>query len=128
MRLFAALLAAGTTFAAPVALACDCAGLDLTNAMKNADFVFTARVVDVSDQHWGEAQLNVERSFKGTPGNAVSMVGTGGNCTFRFVKGERYLVFARKTPGAKLQTSICTRTAKVSDAQAKKDLAELKGY
>jgi len=128
MRLFAALLAAGTTFAAPVALACDCAGQDLGQAMKNADVVFTARVIDVSDQHWGEAELKVEQLFKGKAGATVAMVGTGGNCTFRFVKGERYLVFARSTPGAKLQTSICTRTAKTSEAQAKKDLAELKGY
>lgn len=125
MRLFAALFAVGTTFAAPVAFACDCGGLDLDHAVKNADVVFTAEAVDVSATHWGEAQLKVNRVFKGTPSGVVAMVGTGGNCTFRFEKGEKYLVFARATPGATFQTSICTRTAKLAEAQAVKDLAAL---
>lgn len=127
MRLlaFAALFAAGTTFAAPVALACDCGGLELDQAVKRADVVFTAEAVDVSPTHRGEAQLEVQRVFKGTASGRVAMIGTGGNCTFHFVKGERYLVFARVMPGAKLQTNICTRTAKLTDADAVKDVAAL---
>lgn len=122
---FAALLALGTTFAAPVTLACDCGGMDLDQALKNADAVFTAEAVEVSDTHRGEAKLHLVRLFKGKPGSDVLMVGTGGNCTFTFEKGQRYLVFARAVPNGKLQTSICTRTAKTSEPAAAKDIAEL---
>lgn len=123
--LLAAMFALGTTFAVPVALACDCAGMSLDQAVKNADVVFTAEAVEVSETNRGEAKLHLERSYKGKSGAIVLMVGTGGNCTFTFEKGQRYLVFARATAGGKLQTSICTRTAKKSEPAAAKDIEAL---
>lgn len=125
MRLFPALLAAGTTFAAPLVLACDCAGLSLDQAVKNADVVFTAEAVEVSATSRGEAKLHLERLYKGKSGAVVLMVATGDNCTFTFEKGQRYLVFARAASGGKLQTSICTRTAKKTEPTTAKDIEKL---
>lgn len=117
----ACILALGVA-AAPAA-ACDCGGLDLDRAYALADVVFEGQATDVAPSR--VATFAVGRAFKGAPGKSTVVGGSGSNCDFAFAKGERYLVFARQSGGGALVTSICTRTAKVTDPKAKKDLAAL---
>jgi hypothetical protein len=40
----------------------------------------------------------------------------GGDCGYRFERGEDYLVYAYRSPQGKLATGICSRTRRLSDA------------
>jgi hypothetical protein len=113
----------GVVAAATPAPACDCGGLELAQALARADAVFEGQVTDVAPNR--VATLAVGRAFKGAPGTRAVVGGGGSSCDYAFAKGERYLVFARAGQGGTWTTSICTRTAKVTDPSAKKDLAAL---
>lgn len=61
----------------------------------------------------------VTRAFKGVQGTSVEVTtgAGGGDCGFKFEKGGRYLVYARRTKdGSRLATSICSRTRPVATA------------
>jgi hypothetical protein len=75
----------------------------------------------------GTIRFLVQESFKGVSGYEVEIhSGTGGgDCGYWFLRNESYLVYAYKNSKDNLYTSICTRTADVSNA--KEDLEFLRG-
>jgi hypothetical protein len=118
------------------AQACKCVvEANIERAAARADVVFRGRVLDVAEAMGPVAQqpermtayrqVRVERlaSYQGTVPEAVTLrTGLGdGDCGFPFRVGEEYLVFAERHPGAELSTDICTRTARIQDAE--EDLA-----
>jgi Carboxypeptidase regulatory-like domain len=70
-------------------------------------------------------KFEVERAFvNGSPGPVELLTGRGGgDCGYRFVAGQRYLVYAWKHPSGRLSTGICSRTRPLE--QASEDLAYL---
>ena len=118
------------------ALACTCAssGPPCQNAFQvDAIFAGTVRSItaladdDVAPSRAGEAPIastvRVEfadvQGYRGVQAATLSVVtpGSGPACGYAFKPGERYLVYARrKTGGADLVTSICTRTRSLADA------------
>lgn len=95
--------------------------------LQRSDLVFVGRVmsIDRSDDE-GYTQFKVSfqriRSFGTSSGGDRVTVRTAGNsaaCGFAFSKGRHYLVYASEVEGH-LWTSLCTRTASVS--QAREDL------
>jgi hypothetical protein len=87
--------------------------------LKDADAVFLGTVLSI----WPTPMFNkrvtilVHKSWKGIDSEKV-VVGTGlggGDCGYRFNRGEQYLVYAYLDEG-KLYTSICSRTTNVKHA------------
>lgn len=126
---FLALL--GALWAAPPCDAgfCSCARPeDAATELREADAVFTGRVVAVRDTAAGEGHfpgprllhvtLRVDRAWKGVESDTVVVVTgvTGADCGFPFRRGGRYLVFAYRRPGGPLIAGICGRTAHLSRA------------
>jgi hypothetical protein len=72
-----------------------------------------------------EVEIVVERSFKGEVGSTVQVrTGRGGgDCSYSFAVGERYLVYAGSFSTGELTTGMCYRTRRLSDAEM--DLAFL---
>jgi hypothetical protein len=132
-------------FAPRPAYACSCAGgtgpvPDQVRAeLQSSSMVFSGRVVGIEDRQSGVSVLGflfggatygravtfeVAAVWKGTPRSRV-VVHTGwggGDCGVGFQVGESYLVYAGEAQD-ELRTSICTRTADLTYAQA--DLAVL---
>ncbi len=76
----------------------------------------------------GTIRFLVQENYKGAPGYEIEIhSGTGGgDCGYWFLRNESYVVYAyRNREDNKLYTSICTRTAPVSDAA--EDLAFWRG-
>jgi hypothetical protein len=85
------------------ASACDCAGVPTSQYLRNADVVYTGRVVSIRADGqrfaWPEIEFGLDRTIKGrTDGKRFVLVtpaGKGVNCRgFDFVVGKKYLVFA----------------------------------
>src|SRR5678816_1777444 len=85
------------------ATACECIGLPTTEALRNADVVYTGRVVDIRTDSrrfaWPEIEFQLERTIKGrthgTRAVLVTPASKGVDCRgFDFAIGKKYLVFA----------------------------------
>ncbi|MFK8000116.1 MAG: hypothetical protein AB8H86_10985 [Polyangiales bacterium] len=100
--------------------ACDCTAPSLERAREQSDVIFEGRIQELSSEG---ATFRITQQWKGVGDVEELEIDTGpGTCRFDFQDGEIYLVFAR-LDGERLQTSICERTALLSDAEA--DLMEL---
>lgn len=111
------------------AIACSCSPIDgslsdaqlVRQARKKADAVFTGKVIAIREFGTDklEVSFEVDRVWKGKiPGQAVVLTDSDKtHCRFGvlFQEGARYIVYAEKAY-ASLVTSICTRTAKVSES------------
>ena len=120
------------------AMACSCADPGPPcRAFPQADAAFVGKVQEIDER--GEAgtpgavrrvRFLVEENFRGAgvkPGASLEVATGfgGGDCGYGFERGERYLVYAQHhTGGASLYTGICSRTAKLADADD--DLAYLR--
>ncbi|MDI3338939.1 MAG: hypothetical protein QJR03_00230 [Sphaerobacter sp.] len=133
MRLGAVTLAAVMVVAVLMAwpgraLACSCVALTTEERFARADIVFVGRVAAVvpAEGRPGAtlATLVAETVWKGPVQAQYAVRGGagGGDCTVAFAEGETYLVFARGTPDAALETSTCDGTAPLA---ASADLAAL---
>ncbi len=60
--------------------------------------------------------FQVEEAFEDAPGAFVTIYGEGTTCDYRFKVGARYLVYGWRGKDGKIRTSICTRTAPLSEA------------
>jgi hypothetical protein len=128
--------------------ACSCLhGITVCEAYEKSSAVFVGAVLDstlVSAQYDisnSEAdkrtltlsnlvfRIRVEEAFKGGKLGEVEITtgtGDGGDCGYRFEKGQRYLIYAHSIPlSNQLTTSICTRTKLY--LKANEDLDFLKG-
>src|SRR5471030_2669781 len=116
-----------TLAAVPAARACSCqsSGPPCQNYFQ-VDAVFAGTVqsiVPMPDDNPPFRKVRVEFTavtpFRGTQGATATVLtaDSGAACGYDFTKGEQYLVFARReTPGAALETSICSRTRALSQA------------
>jgi hypothetical protein len=82
------------------------------------DSTFGARVTD-SSQGFVTVRLVVGQVWKGELPDTVGVVtrDPGSACGFRFVQGERYLVFAHRTPGGELEVSMCSPSVRWNQAK-----------
>ncbi len=126
---FLALLGALTVAAPCETGVCSCVGRrDVQSALRNADAVFTGRVVSVRNPRpWWRRDpdpqrrvtLRVDRAWKGVDSRTVVMImGLSSSCEFQFRRGESYLVFAYRRQNGALGTSICSRTETIDRAAA----------
>lgn len=102
-------------FSPSMATACSCVEQDIlpVQEMAQSTEVFSGRVVTVTPSGSDKAaRLLVERVWKGDVGrNVILPIGTS-TCSYHFVAGERYIVYAHNW-----NTSVCSRTRPLSEAQ-----------
>lgn len=116
------------------ASACSCAGRPAPCEMyKSAPAIFIGVVTSIDPERENSeaftyAHLSVEQAFKGVNQPTVKMLQGrgGGDCSFVFEKGVRYLLFAAYSEDTNsFNTNICTRSVPL--AYAGEDLAYLRG-
>lgn len=111
--------------------ACECMQRSITawGELQTADAVFTGKIVSirqvkVSVRDDGtffyelEVRLKVGRVLKGIEGTEVTLytgAGAGGDCGFRFKKGQKYLIYAYSS-NKRLETDSCSRTKLLTHA------------
>lgn len=113
-------------------------------AFADSAAVFTGKVIEVRTlgQGWGKSKgknkvyhlgtsltvkVAVEAKLKGVESKTVSLTTlTPGSCGFGFRKGVRYLVYAHSDKQGRLTVSICSRTRRLTDRQAQRDLNEVR--
>ena len=83
--------------------------------------VFSGQVLDikVKEGNYLEVILSVKESWKNAKVSQISIFtvkSTPYSCGYDFVKGETYLVFARKADEGELRVTICSRTKLLSEA------------
>ena len=112
---------------------CSCGASSIPEEIWSADAVFTGRVVEIwpirvtADGYDGIAQratLRVDARFENplrpplpTP-TAETLFNAGGNCDYRFERGEAYLVFAYRGADGELRTSKCSSTRTLAEVTA----------
>lgn len=109
--------------------ACSCAGRPTPGeSLRDARAVFSGRVVGISEDVRiggiravrGKARFEVERVWKSISSGSVTLPqgANGGDCSYEFRQGERYLVYAVPPfeGGNSLSTNTCTRTTLLSGA------------
>ena len=114
---------------ARLATACDCRHASSAESFAASTQVFEGQAIEL-DPIWGRGAVFPEQElplhqwsfrvlnvWKGNPSSTVSVVDTGGNCSFTFSRGTRYLVFGQPHPtvAGVLETSICTATRRVHE-------------
>lgn len=114
--------------------ACSCARrMPPCEAYKETPAIFIALVTDIdpSSKNTNElpyAHLSIEQAYKGINEAKIKMWqgSGGGDCSFVFKKGERYLIYAWYSDETKqFHTNICTRSRPL--AYAAEDLDYLRG-
>ena len=114
--------------AAISAQACECNPvLEIEAELQRSDVVFIGKALsDVQVRNGvGQAEFKVLQIYKGEPGNVLPVfTGGAGSCGILFKKSAQYLVYAslQKTPGTRLWTTICYRTAELERAKTDVDV------
>ena len=119
---------------------CQCGEVpSIARGLATADAVFAGRVVEVwpvrvtaagDDCIAQRATLRADARFKGVaPMKSAAaaeqtLFETGGNCSYRFTRGEAYLVFAKRGADGRLGASICSPTRGLAELGSE-DLAAL---
>jgi len=130
-RLWQALtLAMGLMAATPasgVACSCEIAGPPCEAAWKSdAVFAGTVRSVveidhDAYERPYGSrlVTVDVERAFANAATGPLELITGrgGGDCGYQFAVGQRYLIYATKTPTGHWHASTCSRTRPIEKAQ-----------
>jgi len=88
---------------------------------KKFKVVFSGQVLDIKEKGENDLEVifEVKESWKNAKVSQISVFtvkSTPYSCGYDFVKGETYLVFARKTDEDTLRTTICSRTKLVTKA------------
>jgi hypothetical protein len=103
------------------ALACDCAWPGSPREeLQRKDAVFSGEVIS-RDFISAKVEFKVEKFWKGPRAKEISLKYIGSDCTYPFVVGKKYLVYAFGKEI--LETDICTRTKELD--KASDDLKEL---
>lgn len=123
-----ALLAFLILLAAPkIADACVCGQMAPCQRFWTFDAVFTGLVTSVSlsdDKTLSYTTIVVERGFRGASGQIVLTGETQSDCHYRFIAGQRYLVYASRLADGSLTSSRCSGNKAVAAAQEDLDYAE----
>ncbi|HEY6404221.1 MAG TPA: hypothetical protein VI479_22560 [Blastocatellia bacterium] len=117
----AALFVSFASFADQRAIACDCAWPGTPREeLQRVDAVFSGEVSSVSKEQ-GKIEFKVEKIWKGPLAKRISVRYEQSDCTYLFVVGKKYLVYAY---GKEIfETSKCGRTKEFD--KASDDLKEL---
>ncbi len=103
------------------ALACDCAlPGNPREELQRKDAVFSGEVIS-RDFKSAKVEFEVEKFWKGPRAKKISLKYIGSDCTYPFVVGKKYLVYAFGKEI--LETDNCTRTKDLD--KASDDLKEL---
>ncbi len=97
----------------------------VSKAKAKADVVFSGKVIEIGDS---TVKFSVEDLWKGAPMREIVMRNDAGgaivsDCAYRFVLGERYLVYASAS-GDGLHTHKCSRTTVLESARADVEVLE----
>ncbi|MGH1284530.1 cobalamin biosynthesis protein CbiN [Bacillus toyonensis] len=101
--------------------ACDCTKVSTEDAFRKKDVVFEGKVLEVQEKD-GEMKtlFEVKKIWKGTSSSQIILYTSFGSCTFRFAEGGEYLVFSSYRGEEKLETSTCSGTQRLDEAELKR--------
>jgi hypothetical protein len=111
------------------AYACSCPILTFEEGFKNADKVFSGKVMAIkktgSRENGLAVKLNVQKTWKNTEETQMIVYTAldSAGCGFHFEEGKEYLVYTSENQEGKDVVSLCSRTALLEDAD--EDLAKL---
>jgi hypothetical protein len=113
----AALFASFAGFAYPRAMgamACDCSPPgSAREEFQRMDAVFSGEVISLGLRS-AKAEFKVEKVWKGPSAKKIALKYIGSDCTYPFVVGKKYLVYA--SGKEILETHVCTRTKELDKA------------
>lgn len=100
------------------AFACQCEeGVIVSDSFRDADAVFLGEVERVVTKDLSvEAELKVEKSWKGVDTETVTLLSWATNCYLHFEAGRSYLIFGSKNQDGKYQERACSHAARAADA------------
>jgi hypothetical protein len=117
----AALFVSFASFADQRAIACDCSPPGSPREeLQRVDAVFSGEVINLSFRS-AKVVFKVEKLWKGPGAKEIALEYIGSDCTYPFVVGKKYLVYA--SGKEILKTSTCDRTKDLDKASV--DLKEL---
>ena len=104
--------------------ACECFAISPCQALSLADTIFAGIVTDISPVVTPDGKsitgsvvtLVADRTFVGASAGTVILRAKLSSCNFQFRTGERYLVYASRGSDGSLDTSTCSRTKLLTDA------------
>jgi hypothetical protein len=103
--------------------ACDCMKKSPEDAFQKNDVVFEGKVLEVQEKDGGgiKTLFEVKKIWKGTSSSQIIIYTSVSSCRFPFAKGGEYLVFSSYRGEGKLETSICSRTKRLDEAEIEKN-------
>ncbi|MGH0427758.1 cobalamin biosynthesis protein CbiN [Bacillus hominis] len=103
--------------------ACDCMKKSPENAFQKNDVVFEGKVIEVGRKEGigTEVLFEVKNIWKGTSSSQIIIYTSVSSCAFPFAKGGEYLVFSSYRGEEKLETSICSGTKRLEEAEIEKN-------
>jgi hypothetical protein len=117
----AALFVSFAGFAYQRAMACDCSPPgSAREELQRMDAVFSGEVIS-GDLRSAKVEFKVEKVWKGPSAKKIALKYIGSDCTYPFVIGKKYLVYA--SGKEILETHVCTRTKELD--KASDDMKEL---
>jgi len=125
-----ALLVAALLLAVPnAASACMCGGGPPCHRFWSADAVFTGVVTDITRTVTDKKNLShttfvVERGFRNASGKIVIDGNERSSCHYRFVVGQRYVLYAFRQADGSLTTDRCAGNKILADADEDLDYAD----
>lgn len=123
--IFFLIIAATTLMYPPSASACFCQPPDLTRSIRNASFIFSGKVVEISP---AKVVFEIEVVWKGVARDRLTLHRYQSSCELVFENGRTYLVYALKSKdwlsgASRLSTNQCSRTRRIAEAEV--DVARL---
>ncbi|MBJ7993248.1 cobalamin biosynthesis protein CbiN [Bacillus mycoides] len=103
--------------------ACDCINVSPEDAFQKNDVVFEGKVLEVQEKDEGgiKTLFEVKKIWKGTSSSQIIIYTSVSSCAFRFAEGGEYLVFSSYRGEEKLETSICSGTQRLDEAELKRN-------
>lgn len=103
--------------------ACDCMKKSPEDAFQKNDVVFEGKVIEIGRKEGvgTEVLFEVKKIWKGTNSSQIIIYTSVSSCAFPFAKGGEYLVFSSYRGEEKLETSICSRTKRLDEAEIEKN-------
>ena len=103
--------------------ACDCINVSPEDAFQKNDVVFEGKVLEVQEKDGGgiKTLFEVKKIWKGTSSSQIIIYTSVSSCAFPFAEGGEYLVFSSYRGEEKLETSICSGTKRLDEAEIEKN-------
>ncbi|MDM5193095.1 cobalamin biosynthesis protein CbiN [Bacillus hominis] len=103
--------------------ACDCINVSAEDAFQKNDVVFEGKVIEIGRKEGvgTEVLFEVKKIWKGTNSSQIIIYTSVSSCAFPFAKGGEYLVFSSYRGEEKLETSICSSTKRLDEAEIEKN-------